>query len=64
MDNSKESVVNLMLQVFNQLNRMASLQGGTSPEDTEKMIEQSQPSLNYILGMVYDKLDENNLLVE
>ena len=64
MDNSKESVVNLMLQVFNQLNRMASLQGGTSPEDTEKMIEQSQPSLNYILGMVYDKLDENNLLVD
>jgi hypothetical protein len=35
---------------------------GMSQEDTETQIEQSQPSLIFMLGNIYEKLKSSNVL--
>jgi hypothetical protein len=56
MDMTKEETIKVMLDSMNEDNRMMCLQNGMSEEDTNKQIEQSQPSLVYLFGNIYDKL--------
>lgn len=52
----KEDIITLMVESINADNREICKQGGMSESDIEKNIEQSQPSLFFMLSNVYDKL--------
>ena len=64
MDKDRDSVVNLMTRVFQNGNKMMCIQSGMSEEETEEKMGQSLPSITYLMGLDFDKLDENNLIVE
>ena len=53
-----------MTRVFQNGNKMMCVQSGMSEEETEEKMNQSLPSITYLMGLVFDKLDENNLIVE
>lgn len=53
---NKEEVIKIMLESVNADNRELSKKAGLKEEDAEAQIAQSQPSLVFILGNVYDKL--------
>jgi hypothetical protein len=59
---SKEEVIKIMLDSINADNRELSKKAGIKEEDAEAQIAQSQPSLVFILGNVYDKLKSNNII--
>lgn len=54
---NKDDILNIMLTSINDDNRALCQQGGMSEADTESQIEQSQPSLGFILSNMYEKLD-------
>lgn len=58
----KDEVVFMMLQSVNDDNRDLCTKAGMSPADIESQIQQSQPSLQFIMSNVYDKLKEANLI--
>ena len=53
-----------MTRVFQNGNRMMCVQSGMSEEETDEKMQQSLPSITYLMGLIFDKLDENNLIVE
>ena len=57
MDMTKDEVLKIMLDSINEDNRQMCQHAGLSDEDAEKQIEQSQPSLVFIFGNIYDKLN-------
>lgn len=59
---TKDEAVAMMLESFNQDNRMMGAGSGMDEAEVEKFIEQSQPSITYMLSNAYDKLVEKNLL--
>lgn len=63
MQKDRDSVLNLMTEVYQQGNRIMCLQSGMTSEETEEKLEQSRPAVAYLLSMIYDKLDENDILV-
>lgn len=56
MDMTKDEVMKIMLDSINEDNRQMCQHAGLSDEDADKQIEQSQPSLVFIFGNIYDKL--------
>jgi hypothetical protein len=64
MNKDKDSVVELMVNVYQNGNTMMCLQAGMSAEETEDKIAQSRPAVQYLMSAIFDKLDENNILVE
>lgn len=59
----KDEVIYMMLQSVNNDNRELGKKSGMSEADVESQIQQSQPSLTFILNNVYEKLKEAGLLV-
>ena len=59
---TKDEALKIMLDSINEDNRQMCQHAGMSDEDTEKQIEQSQPSLVFILGNIYDKLNQAGAL--
>lgn len=59
---SKEESVALMLTTFQEINRMMATQAGMDEETINNNISQSNPSLEYMLSAVYDKMVESNLI--
>ena len=59
---SKEETIKIMLDSINSDNRELCSKAGMSESDTENQIQQSQPSLVYILGNAYDKLKEADVI--
>lgn len=55
---TKDEVIKIMLDSINEDNRTMCLHNGMNEEDTNKQIEQSQPSLVFIFGNIYDKLKD------
>lgn len=53
-----------MTRVFQNGNKMMCIQSGMSEEETDSKMQQSLPSITYLMGLIFDKLDENNLIVE
>lgn len=64
MDKDRDSVINLMARVFQNGNKMMCIQSGMTEEETDLKMQQSLPSITYLMGLIFDKLDENNLIVE
>ena len=60
---TKEEVIKIMLDSINEDNKMMCLQNGMSEEDANAQIEQSQPSLVFLFGNIYDKLTAAGALV-
>ena len=58
----KDQVVNMMLESFISDNRMMGAGNGMPEDEVEKFIEQSKPSIIYMLSNAYDKLVENKIL--
>jgi hypothetical protein len=63
MDKDKESVVNLMVRVFENSNRFMAIGSGMSEEEADQKIEQSRPTMIYFMSAIYDKLEENDIIV-
>jgi hypothetical protein len=59
---TRDQAVELMLESFNNDNRMMGAGSGMDEAEVEKFIEQSQPSLTYMLSNAYDKLAEKGLI--
>jgi hypothetical protein len=59
---TKEEVIVLMLDSINEDNRAMGLQAGISAEDMEKQINASQPSLNFMMSNIYDKLKDSGVI--
>ena len=59
---TKDEVLKIMIDSINEDNRQMCQHAGMSDDDTEKQIEQSQPSLVFIFGNIYDKLNQAGVL--
>lgn len=59
---TKDEIIKIMLDSINEDNRTMCLHNGMSEEDTNKQIEQSQPSLVFIFGNIYDKLKDAKVI--
>jgi len=60
---SKDEVIKIMLDSVNADNRDLCQKAGMSDADAESQIQQSQPSLVFILSNVYDKIKEAGVIV-
>jgi len=59
---NKEEVIKLMLDSMNADNRELCARAGISESDAETQISQSQPTLIFMFGNIYDKLKTNNII--
>jgi hypothetical protein len=64
MNKDRDSVIELMTNVYQNGNTMMCLQAGMTAEDTTEKVTQSRPAVQYLMSAIFDKLDENNILVE
>jgi hypothetical protein len=62
MGMTKDEVIKIMLDSINEDNRQMCQHAGLSDEEADKQIEQSQPSLVFIFGNIYDKLQAGGAL--
>ena len=53
---NKEDAITIMMESINADNKQLCLDMGMSEEDATKNIENSQQSLFFIMGNIYDKL--------
>lgn len=59
---TKEEAINIMLESINSDNREMGKQAGISDEDMENQINQSQPSLSFMMSNIYDKLKAGGVI--
>ena len=62
MGMTKEEAVKIMLDSINEDNLALGLQAGLREEDIKMQIEQSQPSLGFMMSNIYDKLKLNGVV--
>ncbi len=59
---TKDEVLKIMLDSINEDNKMMCLQNGMSEEEANTQIEQSQPSLVFLFGNMYEKLKAGGVI--
>lgn len=59
---NREELIDFMIASINADNREICQRGSMPEDEIEKSIEQSQPSLYFIVGNLYDKLKERGVL--
>lgn len=59
---TKDEVVNIMMESINSDNLSLGLQAGLEESALKAQIEQSQQSLGFMMGNIYDKLKEGGAL--
>lgn len=59
---TEEQIVKFMLDSINQDNRDMCERAGMSPDEIDSSIEQSQPSLAYIVQNLYTKMKEEKII--
>jgi hypothetical protein len=62
MNKDKESVVNLMVAVYESANKYMAMMSGMTEEETEQKTTEARPAMQYFMSAIYDKLDENDIL--
>lgn len=62
MNKDKDSVVQLMVKVFENTNKYMASMSGMSEEEIIKSINEAHAGMIYYMSAIYDKLDENDLL--
>jgi hypothetical protein len=60
---TRDEVMQLMIESINEDNRQICRRGQMPEDQIEKSIKESAPALFLIVGSLYDKLKEKNLLV-
>ena len=60
---TKEEVMKLMLESIHHDNREICRRGNMPEDQIEKSIKESAPALEIMVGNLYNKLKEKNLLV-
>jgi hypothetical protein len=59
---NKEEAVKIMLDSMNEDNLTFGLQAGFNEADLKSQIEQSQPSLGFMMSNMYDKLKAGGVI--
>ena len=59
---TKEEALKVMLDSINSDNLALGLQAGLKEDDLKAQIDQSQPSLAFMLGNIYDRLKESGAI--
>lgn len=59
---TKDEAVSIMMESINADNLALGLQAGMKEEDLKTQIDQSQPSLVFIMSNIYDKLKESGAI--
>lgn len=59
---TEQEIVAFMVESLNADNRAICQNNGMAPEEIEKSIEQSQQSLVFMMGNLYVKMKEKNLI--
>ena len=59
---TKEEAVNIMLESINADNLALGLQAGLEESTLKSQIDQSQPSLGFMMSNIYDKLKESGAI--
>ena len=62
MGMTKDEVLKIMIDSINEDNLQMCQHAGLSEEETQKQIEQSQPSLVFIMNNIYDKLQAGGVI--
>ena len=62
MGMTKEEAVNIMLESINADNLALGLQAGLEESTLKSQIDQSQPSLGFMMSNIYDKLKESGAI--
>ena len=62
MGMTKEEAVNIMMESINADNLALGLQAGLEESALKSQIEQSQPSLGFMMSNIYDKLKESGAI--
>ena len=62
MGMTKDEAVQIMMASINADNLALGLQAGLKEDDLKAQIDQSQPSLVFIMGNIYDKLKEGGVI--
>jgi hypothetical protein len=62
MGMTKEEAVSIMMDSINADNLALGLQAGLEEEALKLQIEQSQPSLGFMMGNIYDKLQAGGVI--
>jgi hypothetical protein len=60
---TKEEAVAIMLESINADNIALGLQAGMDEEQLKNSIDQSQPSLGFMMSNIYDKLQNSGVIV-
>jgi len=63
MNKDKESVVELMVAVYETINTKMALMSGMSEEEVELKTSEGRPAMVYFMSEIYNKLDENDILI-
>jgi CRISPR/Cas system type I-B associated protein Csh2 (Cas7 group RAMP superfamily) len=64
MNKDKESVVELMVAVYESINTKMALMSGMTEEEVEEKTKEANPAMTYYMSQIYDKLDENDILAQ
>jgi hypothetical protein len=64
MNKDKESVVELMVAVYESINTKMALMSGMSEEEIEEKTKEANPAMIYYMSEIYNKLDENDILAQ
>lgn len=59
---TKDEAIKIMMDSINADNLALGLQAGLKEDDLKAQIEQSQPSLGFMMGNIYDKLKDSGVL--
>ena len=62
MNKDKESVVELMVTVYETINTKMALMSGMTEEEVESKTNEARPAMVYFMSEIYNKLDENDIL--
>lgn len=60
---TKDEILQFMLESINEDNRQICKRGMMPDDQIEKSIKESEPALMVIVGSLYNKMKEKNLLV-
>lgn len=59
---NKQEIVLMMHSAFDEANRSLCVQNGMDPAQIEESIAKSELAVSFLLGEVFNKLEEKNLL--
>jgi hypothetical protein len=59
---TKEEAIDIMMESINSDNLTLGIQSGLNEEDLKKQIAQSQPTLAFLMGNIYDKLKDGGAI--